>query len=103
MDVALLCSIIVCIIGILTFITGISSRAKGDGAVVQKVDQALVGISELKQELREMKGNEQSLELLVRGHDEQIKLLRTMVTESNANTQALLTIMQILKDLDLKE
>lgn len=103
MDVALLCSIIVCIIGILTFIAGISSRAKGDGAVVQKVDQALVGISELKQELRDMKGNEQSLELLVRGHDEQIKLLRTMVTESNANTQALLTIMQILKDLDLKE
>ena len=45
MDVALLCSIIVCIIGILTFIAGISSRAKGDGAVVQKVDQAEVGIS----------------------------------------------------------
>ena len=67
--------------------------------MVQKVDQALVGISELKQELRDMKGNEQSLELLVRGHDEQIKLLRTMVTESNANTQALLTIMQVLKDL----
>ena len=99
MDVALLCSIIVCIMGILAFIAGISGRAKGDGAVVQKVDQALVGISELKQELREMKGNEQSLELLVRGHDEQIKLLRTMVTESNANTQALLTIMQVLKDL----
>ena len=34
-----------------------------------------------------MKGNEQSLELLVRGHDKQIKLLRTMVTESNTNTR----------------
>lgn len=99
MDIALLCSIIVCLIGVFTFIVGIASRAKGDGAVVQKVDQALVGISELKQDLREMKGNEKSLELLVKGHDEQIKLLRTMITESNANTQALLTIMQVLRDL----
>ena len=93
------CSIVACLIGILTFVVGMNGRAKGDGVVVQKINQAIEGIEELKSDVKGLKSSQQSLALLVNSHEEQIKTLFNMMHASDANTQALITIMETLKHI----
>lgn len=94
------CSIIACIIGIITFLNGLSLRAKNDGIVVQKINQAIDGIEELKSDVKGLTSNQQSLALLVNSHEEQIKTLFNIVHASDVHTQALITIMETLKHIE---
>lgn len=94
------CSIIVCVIGIFTFVVGMNGRAKNDGIVVQKINQAIEGIEELKSAVKDLTTSQQSLALLVNSHEEQIKTLFNMVHSSDASTQALITIMETLKHIE---
>ena len=94
------CSIVACLIGILTFVVGMNGRAKNDGIVVQKINQAIEGIEELKSDVKGLTTNQQSLALLVNSHEEQIKTLFNMMHSSDANTQALITIMETLKHIE---
>lgn len=94
------CSIVACLIGILTFVVGMNGRAKNDGIVVQKINQAIEGIEELKSDVKSLTTNQQSLALLVNSHEEQIKTLFNMMHSSDANTQALITIMETLKQIE---
>ena len=91
------CSIVACIVGVLTFIAGMVGRAKNDGILVQKINQAIEGIEELKADLKTVTTTEQSLALMVQSHEEQIKTLFKTVNSSETTTQALLTIMETLK------
>lgn len=97
-SLSLVCSVVLCIIGILTFAASFKTGAKGDGALIQKVDQALEGIGELKSDVKDLRDGWQATQLLVKGHDEQLKLLTNIVTEYNANSQVL---MAIAKNLEL--
>lgn len=94
------CSIVACLIGVLTFVVGMTGRAKNDGILVQKINQAIEGIEELKTDVKGLTANEQSLALLVNSHEEQIKTLFRMVNTSDVNTQALITIMETLKRIE---
>lgn len=94
------CSIVACLIGVLTFVVGMTGRAKNDGILVQKINQAIEGIEELKTDVKGLTTNEQSLALLVNSHEEQIKTLFRMVNTSDVNTQALITIMETLKRIE---
>lgn len=94
------CSIILCLIGVLTFVVGMNNRAKNDGVVVQKINQAIEGIEELKSDVKGLSTSQQSLALLVNSHEEQIKTLFRMNDSSNVNTQALITIMETLKHIE---
>lgn len=94
------CSIVACLIGILTFVVGMNGRAKNDGIVVQKINQAIEGIEELKSDVKSLTTSQQSLALLVNSHEEQIKTLFNMMHSSDANTQALITIMETLKQIE---
>ena len=87
-------------IGVLTFITGMLSRAKSDGAVLQKVEQACAGIEELKAGFKDMNANHSSLALLVNSHEEQIKTLYRLSDTNQAQTQALLSITDVLKTMN---
>ena len=83
---ATLCGIITCVIGICTFAVGMKGRATNDGTLIQKINQALAGIDELKQDFKTQANMERGLELKVQSHDEQIKeLYRAMkgLTETN--------------------
>ena len=93
------CSIVACLIGVLTFVVGMNGRSKEDGVLVQKINQAIEGIEELKTDVKQLSTNEQSLALLVNSHEEQIKTL-FMHDSSDANTQALITIMETLKHIE---
>lgn len=101
MDTVLfVCSIIACVIGVLTFVVGMNTRAKNDGILVQKINQAIEGIEELKTDVKSVSNNQQSLALMVRSHEEQIKTLFRMANTDSMNTQALLTIMETLKQMN---
>lgn len=46
--VSFVCSIVLCILSICTFITGMTSRSKQDGQVIAKLDHAVKAIEEMK-------------------------------------------------------
>ncbi len=96
------CSVVACIIGVFTFVVGMNGRAKNDGVVVQKINQAIEGIEELKSDVKGLSSSQQSLALLVNSHEEQIKTLFRMADTSDVNTQALITIMETLQRIESK-
>lgn len=91
------CSLIVCIIGVLTFISGLMTKSKEDGVLVEKINQALEGIEELKSDLKSVTNTEKSLELMVRSHEEQIHTLFKQMDSSTTILEALKAILEILK------
>lgn len=92
-----ICSIIACVIGIATFVVGMNSRAKADGEVVQKLNQAVTGIAELKADVKEIKNSQQSLALLVNSHEEQIKTLFHSLNDLNNTHDVLIEILNYIK------
>lgn len=73
--IALVCSIVLCIIGVATFISGMLSRARKDGQLEYKVDSALKGIEEIKEKLTHAGEWQDEIALKVKGHDEKITTL----------------------------
>lgn len=73
--ITLLGGLITCGIGIATFAIGMKSRAKEQGALEQKIDQAIKGIEEVKTEFKLVSSTQNSLALTVQSHKEQIKTL----------------------------
>lgn len=96
------CSVVACLVGVFTFVVGMNGRAKNDGVVVQKINQAIEGIEELKSDVKSLSSSQQSLALLVNSHEEQIKTLFRMADTSDVNTQALITIMETLQRIENK-
>lgn len=96
------CSVVACLVGVFTFVVGMNGRAKNDGIVVQKINQAIEGIEEMKSDVKGLSSSQQSLALLVNSHEEQIKTLFRMADTSDVNTQALITIMETLQRIENK-
>nr|DAH81256.1 MAG TPA: hypothetical protein [Bacteriophage sp.] len=94
------CSIVACLIGVFTFVVGMNGRAKNDGMIVQKINQAIEGIEELKSDVKGLSSSQQSLALLVNSHEEQIKTLFRLINAADVNTQALITITETLKNIE---
>ena len=47
--------VIMCVLGVCSFVIGMTGRAKSDGVLSNKVDSALQGIEEIKQTLAEQR------------------------------------------------
>lgn len=47
--------IIMCVLGVCTFVVGLTSRAKSEGILTNKVDTALKGIAEIQETLKEQR------------------------------------------------
>lgn len=97
--VLFICSLVACLIGVFTFISGMVSRAKNDGTLVQKIEQAVKGIEELKTDVKTISGSQQSLALLVNTHGEQIKTLFSMMQSGEETTQILNDISESIKNI----
>ena len=95
-----ICSVLTCAIGVLTFIAGMIGRAKNDGVIVQKLNQAIASIEELKTDVKGLTSNQQTLALLVNSHAEQIKTLFKLCNSAEGTAQCLLTIMKSLKTIE---
>lgn len=72
-SVLFLCSLAACLTGILTFIVGMKSRAKNEGILQQKLEQALSGIEEIKKDVRANAIEQNNQALLLQSHEEKIK------------------------------
>lgn len=73
--VTFVCGIILCVIGIATFVTGLISRAKDDGALSNKVDTALKGIDEIKQTLTAQRDWRETIGIELENHEQKINTL----------------------------
>lgn len=73
--ITFMCGVIMCIIGIATFISALLTRARKDGQLEYKVDEALRGIDEIKSTLNRTQTWQESIGLKVQSHEEQIVTL----------------------------
>lgn len=64
-----------CLIGVMTFVSGMMQRSKNDGVLANKVDNALKGIDEIKATLNEQRDSAEDLRAVVVKHGEQIATL----------------------------
>lgn len=67
--------IIMCVVGVASFVVGITQRAKSDGVLSNKVDSALKGIEEIKTTLTEQRDWREDIGITVAAHAEQINTL----------------------------
>ena len=67
--------IIMCIIGVATFISALITRARKDGQLEYKVDAALKGIDEIKNTLNSTHMWQEDIALKVQSHEEKIVTL----------------------------
>lgn len=74
-SITFLIAVITCLIGVLTFISGMMQRSKNDGVLSNKVDTALKGIDEIKATLNEQRDSAEDLRIIVAGHEEKITTL----------------------------
>lgn len=68
-------SIITCLVGVLTFISGMMKQSKNDGILTNKVDMALKGIDEIKASLNENTIWRREISTKVEAHKQNIKTL----------------------------
>lgn len=73
--ITFLCGVIMCIIGVATFISALLARAKENGQLDHKVDEALRGISEIKSKLNQNYSWQENIGLKVQSHEEKILTL----------------------------
>ena len=98
--ITFICGVIACIIGVLTFIVGMVSRAKNEGVMLQKLNQALDGIEELKTDVKEISNAQQHQALVIQAHEEQIKTLFKAVNNVEVTNKALIAIIESLQRME---
>lgn len=85
--ITFICGIILCVIGVATFVTGLVSRAKEDGALSNKVDTALKGIDEIKQTLSEQRDWRETIGIELENHEQKIDTLFKKVESIERNIE----------------
>lgn len=75
MDITLAIGIISCVIGISTFVSGMVARSKSEGQTVEKINQCIKGIDDIKKDLKEHSTNYATLNGTVIEHAGKIHAL----------------------------
>lgn len=75
--VTFICSIILCVIGVATFIASLLTKARKDGQLEYKVDAALQGIDEIKSTLNRTQMWQEGAGIKAQSHEEKITTLFT--------------------------
>lgn len=68
-------SLIMCAIGVMTFVSGIVQRSKNDGILSNKVDTALKGIDEIKKTLNDQRDWREEISVVTERQQQQINTL----------------------------
>lgn len=97
--VSFVCSIVLCVVGVATFVGGLTARSKSDGILMQKLDQAVDGIEDLKNDLKEVKDNQHKSDLEIQSHKDQLKTLFRMLESNEKVEQSLVLILDSLKHI----
>lgn len=83
--ITFVCGIIMCVIGVSTFVSALITRARKDGQIEYKVDSALKGIDEIKDSLKGQNTWKESIATRVEGHEEKIESLFRKYTEMRSD------------------
>ena len=90
LNVTVLVGIISCIIGVSTFVSGMVARGKSDGQALEKINQCIKGIDEIKKDLKETTSNYNSLHLITTEQESRLKSceedIRTIFKRLNKET-----------------
>ncbi len=73
--ITFICGVIMCVIGISTFVSALLTRARKDGQIEYKVDSALKGIDEIKDSIKSHNNWQESMSIKVESHEEKIESL----------------------------
>lgn len=74
-SITFMIGIITCLVGVFTFISGMMQRSKNDGALENKVDNALKGIDEIKATLNEQQDISGEMRVVAAEQQQQINTL----------------------------
>lgn len=78
--ITLTISIIMCGIGISTFISSLLNRARNDGSLTAKLEEAVKGIEDIKNELKDFTDWKDHINQVIVEHSEKIETLFRNVT-----------------------
>lgn len=73
--IALICSIVLCVIGVATFVSSMISKARQDGQILTKLDFCLQAIEEVKKDFSTHREVSEKIRLTIQSHEEQIHTL----------------------------
>lgn len=73
------CSVIMCLLGVLSFIQGRNERAKNDGVAAEKLDSALERLDEIKKDLADLRQWRESFVVRFEQHEGRIVSLEKQV------------------------
>lgn len=86
--ISFLCSIILCLVGVATFVSGKTSRYKAEGVLEQKVQQTLDGITDVKKKLDNISSAQNTMGVTIASHSEQIVTLFNQQTALSSRIEA---------------
>lgn len=75
--------IIMCVIGVSTFVLGLTSRARSEGVLTNKVDTALKGIAEIQETLKEQRDWREDIALKFSKLEQEVNRLKEDIDEIN--------------------
>lgn len=78
--ITLTISIIMCGIGISTFISSLLNRARNDGSLTAKLEEAVKGIEDIKNELKDFTDWKDHINQVIVEHSEKIETLFRNIT-----------------------
>lgn len=73
--IALICSIVLCVIGVATFVSSMISKARQDGQIITKLDFCLQALDEVKKDFSSHREISEQIRLDLTTHEEQIHTL----------------------------
>lgn len=71
--ITLICGVLLCVVGIASFVTGLLSKAKESGALTAKVDLMLDGVDKIQDKLNANNEWKEETGKILSSHDERIK------------------------------
>lgn len=87
--VTFICGVIMCVIGISTFVSALITRARKDGQLEYKVDSALRGIDEIKDSLKGHGEAQHRVKVRLEQHEEKFETLFRRTTELRQTSEEL--------------
>ena len=87
--ITFLCGVIMCVIGVSTFVSALITRARKDGQLEYKVDSALRGIDEIKDSLKGHGESQQRVKLKLEQHEEKLETLFRRTNELKESSEEL--------------
>lgn len=91
--------IISCVIGVSTFVMGRLDKSRQSGILEEKINQALKGITEIKDDIKNQNKAQAELGLIAKSHDEKIRTLFNRVDDLHTEINSKIQLQEVLSEL----